>query len=70
VALDAVGVAVLRYFGTTNAVASGPIFQQEQIARAVELGLGVSSPEGIEFLTDDAVSAAYAAALEPVLLAE
>jgi len=36
---DAVGVAVLRSFGMTSAVASGPIFQQEQIARAVELGL-------------------------------
>jgi len=62
-----VGVALLRYFGTTNAVAAGPIFQQEQIARAVELGLGVSSPEGIEFVTGDADSAAYASALEPIL---
>ncbi len=69
IALDAVGVALLRYFGTTNAVASGPIFQQEQIARAVELGLGVSGPEGIELVTDDPDSAAYAAELEPILLA-
>jgi uncharacterized protein (DUF362 family) len=68
VALDAVGVALLRYFGTTDAVASGPIFQQEQIARAVELGLGVSSPEGIELVTDDTESAAYAASIEPLLL--
>ncbi|HLC03136.1 MAG TPA: DUF362 domain-containing protein, partial [Anaerolineales bacterium] len=67
VALDAVGVALLRYFGTTDAVASGPIFQQEQIARAVELGLGVSGPERIELITDDAESASYAAALEPIL---
>jgi uncharacterized protein (DUF362 family) len=70
VALDAVGVALLRHFGTTNAVASGPIFQQEQIARAVELGLGVASPEGIEFLTDDPDSAAYAAVLQPLLFAQ
>jgi len=67
VALDAVGVALLRYFGTTDAVASGRIFQQEQIARAVELGLGVSGPEGIEFITDDAESASYAATLEPII---
>ena len=67
VAIDAVGVALLRYFGTTDAVASGRIFQQEQIARAVELGLGVSGPEGIEFITDDAESASYAATLEPIL---
>ena len=69
-ALDAVGVALLRYFGTTDAVASGSIFQQEQIARAVALGLGVSGPEGIELITDDPESASYAAALEPILLAE
>ncbi|MEW6568431.1 MAG: DUF362 domain-containing protein [Chloroflexota bacterium] len=68
VAIDAVGVALLRYFGTTSVVAAGPIFQQEQIARAVELGLGVSGPEGIGFITDDAGSAAYAAALQPILL--
>ncbi len=68
VAIDAVGVAVLRSFGTTREVAAGPIFGQEQIARAVELGLGVSGPDGIEFVTDDAESAAYAAALQGILL--
>jgi len=67
VALDAVGVALLRYYGTTNVVASGPIFQQEQIARAVELGLGVSSAAGIELVTDDPDSRAYADALQPIL---
>ena len=44
VALDAVGVAVLRHFGTTPEVSQGSIFQQEQIARAVELGIGVGRP--------------------------
>ena len=60
IAIDAVGVALLRYFGTTAAVGQGPIFQQEQIARAVELGLGVDSPHKIKLVTDDADSAAYA----------
>jgi uncharacterized protein (DUF362 family) len=69
VAIDAVGVALLRYYGTTPEVRSGPVFGQEQIARAVELGLGVASPEGIAFLTDDAESAAYAEALRPILSA-
>ena len=68
-AIDAVGVALLRYYGTTPEVCSGPVFGQEQIARAVELGLGVASPEGIAFLTDDAESAAYAEALRPILSA-
>lgn len=68
VALDATGVALLRYHGTTPEVAAGPVFEQEQIARAVELGVGVSGPEGIDFITDDAESAAYAAALQPILV--
>jgi len=51
VALDAAGVAVLRIYGTTSEVASGSIFAQEQIAMAVELGLGAASPDGIEIVT-------------------
>jgi uncharacterized protein (DUF362 family) len=67
VALDAVGVAVLRYFGTTVEVGQGRIFEQEQIARAVELGLGVNGPDQIELITDDPDSAAYAAEIGQVL---
>lgn len=59
VAIDAVGVAILRHFGTTSAVEKGKIFEQEQIAEAVKLGLGVSSADRIEFLTDDRASAEY-----------
>lgn len=61
IALDAVGVAILRHFGTTAQVSAGPIFNQEQIARAVELGLGVSGPEQIDLVTGDGESAAFAA---------
>jgi len=67
VAIDAVGVAILRYFGTTPAVSQGPIFGLEQIARAVELGLGVASPEEIELITGDPGSAAYAAEIRQIL---
>jgi uncharacterized protein (DUF362 family) len=52
IAIDAVGVAILRILGTTPEVTNGPIFEQEQIKRAVELGIGVASPEEIEFITD------------------
>ena len=52
IAIDAVGVALLRMLGTTPEVSEGSIFDLEQIARAVELGIGVSSFEDIEFLTD------------------
>ncbi len=67
VAMDAVGVAILRHFGTTSEVSRGPIFQQEQIARAVELGLGVEGPQKIQLLTDDPESAAYAAQIRQIL---
>lgn len=52
IAIDAVGVAILRILGTTPEVSKGSIFEQDQIKRAVELGLGVNSPNEIEFLTD------------------
>ncbi|MFW9939546.1 MAG: DUF362 domain-containing protein [Candidatus Thorarchaeota archaeon] len=52
VAIDAVGVALLRILGTTPEVTKGPIFEQEQIKRAVELGVGIMSPNEIEFITD------------------
>lgn len=68
VAIDAVGVALLRYYGTTPQVSSGRIWEQEQIARAVELGLGASGPEEIELVTDDAESAAYAEEIRQILL--
>ncbi|MBK5109711.1 MAG: DUF362 domain-containing protein, partial [Anaerolineales bacterium] len=69
VALDAVGVALLRFHGCTTEVARGKIFQQDQIKRAVQLGLGVDKPGKIEFITADAESAAYAAQIQEVLMA-
>jgi uncharacterized protein (DUF362 family) len=67
VAIDAVGVAMLRLFGTTPEVSRGPIFAQPQIARAVELGLGVPGPGHIELVTGDDPSAAYAAQIHEIL---
>lgn len=60
IAIDAVGVAVLRHFGTTANVSKGSIFEQEQIAQAAKLGLGVTGPEQIEILTDSKESREYA----------
>ena len=68
VALDAVGVAILRLFGTTKEVSQGKIFDQEQIARAVELSLGVTSPQKIRFLTGDPESERFAAQVQQMLL--
>jgi uncharacterized protein (DUF362 family) len=50
IALDAVGVAILRTFETTPDVLNGAIFEQEQIERAVHLGLGIASPSQIELV--------------------
>lgn len=67
VAIDAVGVALLRHFGTTDEVSKGRIFDQTQIARAVELGLGASSAKQIEFVTPDAESAKFAKEIQKIL---
>ena len=40
-------------------MSAGPIFDQDQIARAVELNLGVGSPDQIQILTDDPESKEY-----------
>lgn len=67
VAVDAVGVAVLKELGSTPEIMNTPVFKQEQIARAVELGLGTPTPEAIELVTGDRESAAYAAELKKIL---
>ncbi len=50
IAIDAVGVSILRIHGTTKDVSRGRVFEQEQIARAVELGLGAEKPEDVELI--------------------
>ncbi|MFC2035179.1 DUF362 domain-containing protein [Chloroflexota bacterium] len=68
VAIDAVGVAILRLLGTTTVVKEGPIFEQDQIARAAELGLGVQSADQIELVTDDPESGEYAFKIRDILV--
>jgi uncharacterized protein (DUF362 family) len=67
IALDAVGVAILRLFGTTEQVSAGRIFEQAQIARAVELELGARRPADIRIVTADTASEAFAAQLRPLI---
>jgi uncharacterized protein (DUF362 family) len=50
VAIDAAGVATLKLLGSNAAIMNRPIFDQEQIARAAELGIGVSSPSAIDLV--------------------
>ena len=68
VAIDAVGVAILRLLGTTSQVSQGSIFEQDQIARAAELGVGIKSPEQIQLVTDDPDSEAFANQVRDILL--
>lgn len=50
VAIDAVGVAILRNYGTKTNISKGKIFEQDQIKRAAELGIGVKSADKIEIV--------------------
>jgi len=56
VAIDATGVALLKLLGSNQNIMSKKIFDQEQIARAAELGLGVSSPSEIALIPADGKS--------------
>jgi uncharacterized protein (DUF362 family) len=67
VALDAVGLALLRHHGAGPPLNRGAIFDQEQIKRAAELGLGVRSAKGIDLLTDDGESRILALRLDALL---
>lgn len=53
VAIDAVGVAILRLHGVKSPVGNGDIFQQAQLKRAVELNIGASSADEIELINLD-----------------
>lgn len=67
IAIDAVGLAILKDLGSNKSIMEKKIFEQEQIARAVELGLGITRPEDIEILTDDDESKKYAERLMKIL---
>jgi uncharacterized protein (DUF362 family) len=59
VAIDAVGVAILKSLGSNSQIMKSKVFEQEQIARATELGLGASSPAEIEIVAADDSSREY-----------
>ncbi len=59
VAIDAVGVAILKSLGSNDQIMKSKIFEQEQIARAAELGLGASSSSDIELIPADDQSREY-----------
>ena len=68
VAIDAVGLAVLKDLGSNQTIMGRKIFEQDQIKRAVEIGLGISGPDQIEIKTGDPESQTYAERLKAILL--
>lgn len=64
VAVDAVGVAILRIYGTTREVQNRGIFDLDQIRRASEIGVGVSSPLNIKVTPLSGESASIAREIE------
>ncbi|MBN1568487.1 MAG: DUF362 domain-containing protein [Acidobacteria bacterium] len=67
VAIDSVGLAILRHYGAGSPLSRGAIFEQAQLKRAVELGLGVKSGKEIQLLANDKESRSIAAQLENAL---
>ena len=67
VAMDAVGLAVLKDLGSNDTIMNNKIFEQEQMKRAVEMKLGITGPDEIHIITKDAESKAYAAKLKSIL---
>ena len=59
VAIDAVGLAVLKSLGSNAQIMKPKIFEQEQIARAAEIGLGATSPSEIEIVSANPESQPY-----------
>ena len=69
VAVDAVGVAILKDLGSNDAIMKPRVFAQEQIAWAVQLDLGARSAADIAIETPDPASEAYAERIRRILAA-
>ena len=53
IAIDAVGIAALKTMGANDTIMNTGIFDHEQIARAAELGVGVSALSHIQIIAAD-----------------
>lgn len=67
VAIDAVGVAVLKDLGSNEKIMNTRIFDQEQISRAAEIGIGAASPGDIELVAGGAQSREYRDRIQTIL---
>ncbi len=69
VAIDAVGVAILKMYGAKGKVGDADVFEQDQLKRAAELGLGVKSADEIKLISLNDESRVEAERIEKVLKA-
>ncbi len=70
VAIDAVGVAILKMYGAKGKVGEADVFEQDQLKRAAELGFGVKSADEIVLTPLNDESRADAEQIEQVLRAQ
>ena len=70
VAIDAVGVSVLKIYGAKGKVGEASVFDQDQLKRATELGFGVKSPDEIQLTPLNSESQADVERIERVLKAQ
>jgi hypothetical protein len=64
--IGAGGAAVLRALGSNQAIANRNVLDQEQIARAVELGLGAPSSSASDLFSVDEGSLEYCAVVRGI----
>jgi uncharacterized protein (DUF362 family) len=70
VAIDAVGVAILKMYGAKGKVDEAAVFEQDQLKRAAELGFGAKSAEDIQLTPLNDESQADAKKIELILKAK
>ena len=70
VAIDAVGVALLKMYGAKGKVGDADIFEQDQLKRAAELGFGVKSASEIQLTPLNDESRVETEKIERVLKAQ
>jgi uncharacterized protein (DUF362 family) len=70
VAIDAVGVAILKMYGAKGKVGEADVFEQDQLRRATELGFGVKSAAEIQLTPLNDESRIEAERIEQVLKAQ
>jgi len=68
VAVDAVGLAILKEQGSNSTIMGRKIFDQDQMQHAVTIGLGVSGPDEIAIVTGDTESKTYADKITDILM--